>query len=202
MSAAGIVWYRQDLRLRDNPALSAACERGTPVIPLYIWSPEEEGGWPPGAAARWWLHQSLRSLDASLRERGLRLIIRRGPTLEALRTVIRTTGATAVYWNRRYEPAARACSAQIKEVLRGEGIDARSFNAALLAEPTELSSQGGRPYQVYTPFLRNLLRSIHPAVPLGVPQQWKPPPQWPHRRRTWESAHCPRALRSRRWRVR
>ena len=60
---ATIVWFRQDLRLRDNSALHAAVQRGGAVIPVYIWSPDEEGDWPPGAASRWWLHQSLRALD-------------------------------------------------------------------------------------------------------------------------------------------
>ena len=63
-----LVWFRLDLRLTDNPALSAAVRRGGPVIPVYIWAPEEEGAWPPGAASRWWLHHSLAALDAGLRE--------------------------------------------------------------------------------------------------------------------------------------
>ena len=78
MTPVTIVWFRQDLRLRDNPALDAAVKRGA-VVPVYIWSPEEEGDWPPGAASRWWLHQSLQALDASLRERGSQLILAEGP---------------------------------------------------------------------------------------------------------------------------
>jgi len=79
-----VLWFRQDLRLSDNPALTAALERGSPVIPVFIWAPEEEGAWPPGAASRWWLHGSLASLSAELEKRGSRLIIRRGPTAAAL----------------------------------------------------------------------------------------------------------------------
>ena len=103
-ASGSLLWFRQDLRLADNPALLAAVRRGGPVIPVFIWSPEEEGRWQPGAASRWWLHQSLAQLDASLRQRGSRLIIRRGPTLEAIRELLDHSGATAVYWNRRYEP--------------------------------------------------------------------------------------------------
>ena len=86
MSDAGgsLLWFRQDLRLADNPALLAAVRHGGPVIPVFIWSPDEEGRWQPGAASRWWLHQSLAQLDVSLRQRGSRLIIRRGPALEAI----------------------------------------------------------------------------------------------------------------------
>jgi len=65
MCAATLVWFRLDLRLADNPALAAAAARGGRVLPIFIWAPEEEGDWPPGAASRWWLHQSLRSLAAA-----------------------------------------------------------------------------------------------------------------------------------------
>jgi deoxyribodipyrimidine photo-lyase len=59
-----IVWFRQDLRLDDNPALQAALAHGEAVIPVYIWDPENDGEWPPGAASRCWLHSSLRNLEA------------------------------------------------------------------------------------------------------------------------------------------
>src|SRR5690242_1958797 len=132
-----LVWFRQDLRLQDNPALHAATKRDGAVIPVYIWSPEDEGDWPPGAALRWWLHQSLRALDDSLRKRGSRLILAQGRTTKALTALVEKTNATAVYWNRRYEPAARACSDAVERALtserapRAEGgssIDIKSFN--------------------------------------------------------------------------
>src|SRR5436190_7437209 len=103
-----LVWFRLDLRLADNPALAAALERGGSVVPVFIHAPDEEAPWSPGAASNWWLHQSLQSLDASLRKLGSQLILRRGPTLATLQALIRETGATAVFWNRRYEPAAIA----------------------------------------------------------------------------------------------
>ena len=83
-AAAAIVWLRQDLRLADNPALHAACRRGGPVVPVFIWAPEEEGAWPPGGASRWWLHQSLAQLAAEFRAAGTELIIRRGASLAEL----------------------------------------------------------------------------------------------------------------------
>src|SRR5947209_6658925 len=100
-----IVWFRQDLRLDDNPALSSACQRSKHIIPLFIWAPEEETPWQPGAASRWWLHQSLTSLNAALRRHRSALLIQRGPTLKTLLDVARVSGAEAIYWNRRYEPA-------------------------------------------------------------------------------------------------
>ena len=108
LGGATIVWFRQDLRLEDNPALSSAVARGGPVIPVYIWAPEEEGKWAPGAASRWWLHRSLSALDAALRSLGSRLLLRRGASLAILEELALESGASAVHWNRRYEPAAVA----------------------------------------------------------------------------------------------
>jgi len=56
MPARGtIIWFRQDLRLHDNPALAAGIRRAGWILPLYILSEEEEGDWPSGGASRWWL---------------------------------------------------------------------------------------------------------------------------------------------------
>ncbi|HEY0707720.1 MAG TPA: deoxyribodipyrimidine photo-lyase, partial [Polyangia bacterium] len=97
------MWFRQDLRLADHPALAAAMARG-PVVPVFIWSPEELGDAAPGAASRWWLHQSLRALDHALRSLGSRLILRRGPFAATLRALADETGADAVTWTRLCEP--------------------------------------------------------------------------------------------------
>jgi len=179
MGAGTLLWLRQDLRLRDNTALRAAAARGLPVIPVYIWSPEEEGGWAPGAASRWWLHQSLQSLESDIKRNGLRLILRVGPALDALCALIAETGADAVYWGRRYEPAAQAVSHEIRQTLRQRGIDARGFNNSLLAEPSEFLNQAGKSYQVYTPFLRAMLKSIDPPAPEAIPRALKAPRHWP-----------------------
>ena len=103
-----ILWFRHDLRLQDNPALSAAVARGGPIIPVFILDRAGEGSWPPGAAACWWLHHSLASLDGGLRAHKSRLVLMRGDRLDALRTLVRETAAGAVYWNRRPEPVATA----------------------------------------------------------------------------------------------
>jgi len=154
-----IVWFRLDLRLADNPALINAARRGD-VVPVFIWAPDEEGDWPPGAASRWWLHQSLRALDASLRERGSRLIVRRGPSLDALRKLVRETGADAVFWNRRYEPALRERDAKVQQALIAGGLRVETFNSALLFEPWEIKTKSGGPYRVFTPFYRACLHSV------------------------------------------
>jgi deoxyribodipyrimidine photo-lyase len=173
-----LVWFRQDLRLRDNPALHAASKRIGPLIPLYIWSPEDEGDWPPGAASRWWLHHSLQSLDNTLRERGSRLLIARGPAATVLERVAAETSATAVYWNRRYEPAARECTANVERALHNRRIETKSFNSALLVEPQDLLNGNGEPYRVYTPYMRRLLHDLTPPKPLPAPAQLNAPKDW------------------------
>jgi deoxyribodipyrimidine photo-lyase len=174
-----LVWFRQDLRLRDNPALHAAAKRGGPIIPVYVWSPEDDGDWPPGRASQWWLHHSLRALDEGLRERGSRLILASGHAKAVLGALATHTKATAVYCNRRYEPAARACTAEVEQTLRKQNTAFETFNSTLLAEPDDIRNQSGKPYRVYTPYLRRLLRELHPAKPLPAPAKLPAPKSWP-----------------------
>ena len=174
-----IVWLRHDLRLADNPALSEACRPGDPVLPVFLWDPEGEGEWPLGGASRWWLHHSLASLDEALRAKGSRLLILRGPALETLRELARTTGARRVIWNRRYEPASIARDRQIKETLRAEGIEAESHNGSLLCEPWGVQNKSGGPFQVFTPFWKHSLSILNPGPPLPTPTRIPPPGRWP-----------------------
>ena len=179
MSGISIHWFRLDLRLTDNPALTAAAESGGAVVPVFIWSPEEDGAWPPGGASQWWLHQSLAALDGRLREIGSRLVIRRGPALETLVALAKEVSADAVFWNRRYEPASIARDAKLKESLRQSGLTAGSFNAALLHEPWTAQTLAGKPFQVFTPFWKHCLAKPDPAVPLAVPKKILAPVKWP-----------------------
>ena len=179
MQRPTLLWFRQDLRLADNPALLAAIARGAPIIPVFIHAPDEEADWTPGAAARWWQHRSLEALAESLQRCGTRLVLRHGPTLPCLRELITETNAAAVLWNRRYEPAVIARDRDLKRQLRAAGLEADSYNAALLAEPWEVQNQSGRPYQVFTPFWRHLLKQLQPAAPLPAPKVLAPPARWP-----------------------
>ena len=173
-----LVWFRQDLRLQDNPALQAALSRGGPVIPVFILDDAGEGRWPAGGASRWWLHQALASLDADLRARGSRLILARGASGEVLRELVRATGAGALFWNRRYEPAIIARDAALKTGFTAAGLEVKSSNAALLHEPHTIANKQGRPFQVFTPFWRHCLTLEVsaplrlPAGPLAAPASW------------------------------
>ena len=174
-----LLWFRHDLRLTDNPALLAAVSRGGPVIPVFIWSPEEEGRWQPGSAVRWWLHQSLGRLDASLHQHHSRLIIRRGPTLETMRELLDQSGATAVYWNRQYEPALISRDSSLKAALHKDGLIAESFNGSVLFEPWTVRKQNGQPYQVFSAFWKACLGQPEPAPPQNAPSHVATPRHWP-----------------------
>jgi len=154
-----LVWFRNDLRLADNPALQAALDEGYAPICIHIHAPDEEGGWAPGAASQAWRHRSLAALDRDLRQRGSRLRLFFGPTLQTLQTLLMACDAEAVFWNRRYEPAVERRDAAIKKTLRAQGTRADSFNGSLLFEPWELQTRQAGPYQVFTPFWRTALAS-------------------------------------------
>ncbi len=170
-----LIWFRRDLRLTDNPALIAALETYERVVPVYIHAPDEELPWAPGAASRWWLHHSLSALDADLRERGSSLQIVFGPTQTALRALLKAHDASAVYWNRLYEPAITARDTRIKQALLHEHIDARSFKAGVLFEPWEIRTGQDQPYRVFTPFWRKLRSSLQVRPPLPAPEKWVAP---------------------------
>ncbi|MDB5335109.1 MAG: deoxyribodipyrimidine photolyase [Planctomycetaceae bacterium] len=178
-SSASIVWFRRDLRVADQPALVAALARGKPVIPVFIWSPGEEGRWPEGAASRWWLHFSLLALDARLQSLGSRLIVRQGASLSELRKLVEETGALAIFWNRRYEPDAIRRETEVKAALKADGLLAESYNGSLLYEPWEIKSKSGGPYKVFTPFSKACLVHAEPERPLATPTRVAAPAAWP-----------------------
>jgi len=149
-----IVWFRQDLRLDDNPALLAAAQSGRPVLPLYTLDDETPGKWAMGGASRWWLHHSLEALSASLRTCGLTLVLKSGPAAASLEAVIAASGADTVFWNRCYEPFAVTRDTAIKTALKARDIDVQSFNASLLCEPWTVKTKMGEPFKVFTPFWR------------------------------------------------
>ncbi|MFC4352698.1 cryptochrome/photolyase family protein [Fodinicurvata halophila] len=147
-----IVWFRQDLRLADNPALRTAVDRGGPVIPLFVLEDADAGHRAPGGAGRWWLHGALAALAEALKTHGAQLVLRRGPADRVLTDVVRESGAGAVFWNRCYEPWRIARDTRIKRQLQDDGIEVDSFNAALLFEPWTVATGSGTPFKVYTPF--------------------------------------------------
>ncbi|WP_439514461.1 cryptochrome/photolyase family protein [Oceanibaculum nanhaiense] len=165
-----LLWFRQDLRLADNPALCAAMASGQPVLPVYILDDETPGAWRTGGAARWWLHHSLAALSRDLDVLGLPLVLRRGDSRQVIADLVSETSAAAVYWNRCYEPFARKRDETIKAALKRDGIAARSFNSALLHEPWTVENKAGEPFRVYSAFWRACLAKDGPEAPLPAPE--------------------------------
>lgn len=149
-----VLLFRRDLRLSDNPALSAAVATGAPVVPLYVL--DEAEAFAPGGAQRWWLHGSLKALAGDVAARGGRLVLRRGDTAERVRALVVESGAQAVFWNRRYSPQHVEIDSALKCGLVAMGVRAESFSAALLREPWEMRTQNGSPFRVFSPFYKSL----------------------------------------------
>jgi deoxyribodipyrimidine photo-lyase len=169
-SSPVIVWFREDLRLADNPAFHAAQQSRQPLICVYIFDEESAGLRPLGGASRWWLHGALKTLDESLRKHGGALHILRGAADSLIEEFVAASRASAVFWNRRYGEAGRNVDAKIKSALKERGIAAESFNANLLAEPWTIVSKTNTPFKVFTPFWRALRAKGEPDAPLAAPR--------------------------------
>ncbi|MCC5791895.1 MAG: deoxyribodipyrimidine photo-lyase [Legionellaceae bacterium] len=162
-SPSVIHWFRQDLRVTDNPALTAAAQCGH-VYPVYILDDENAGAHAMGAASRCWLHHSLHSLNASL---GGTLSVYHGNPLEVLLDLIARYKIEAVYWNRCYEPWRVNRDTLIKTSLTAQGINVHSSNGSLLWEPWTIQNREGKPYKVFTPYFRKgCMQAAAPRQPL------------------------------------
>jgi deoxyribodipyrimidine photo-lyase len=170
-----LLWFRRDLRLTDHPALAAAIATGRPVIPVFILGPEVAD---LGAAPKWRLGKGLEVFARSLPSLGSRLILRRGDPADVFTSLIAETGAVAVHWMRSYDPAQAARDEGLAEYLSSQGIAARSFKGALLAEPQQVATKTGGFYRVFTPFWRTLSQ-IGKGETLPKPTRIAAPKTWP-----------------------
>jgi deoxyribodipyrimidine photo-lyase len=166
--APTIVWFREDLRLSDNPALAAAARRGGPLVCVYVRDPKPVGR-RMGGAARWWLHGALAALEETLATHGGRLTILHGGEEASVVELAKACRASAVLWNRRYDEAGRRVDERVAAALAGEGIEAGSFNGHLLREPGEVTNRAGAPFSVFTAYWRAACQMNAPATPLPVP---------------------------------
>jgi len=171
MSDPVILWLRQDLRLRDQPALIAAAEAG-PVIPVYVLDEEGPGDWRIGGAQLWWLHHSLASLAQALDDKGSRLILRRGAAADVLRAVMEETGAAAIHALRHYEPWWRDA-----EDALGEALVLHDGNH--LTHLEALKTGSGQPFRIFSGFWKALQKLDDPEKPLPAPRKIDAPSRWP-----------------------
>ncbi len=173
MTASSILWLRRDLRLADQAALVAAAGEG-PVVPVYILDDETPKHRRMGAASRWWLYHSLKSLAEALEAKGSRLILRRGKSDDVLSELAGEVGATRVHALHHYEPwwlnAERAVAAKLDLVLH---------DGNYLAPAGSVTTGTGQPYKIFTPFWRALRDRLPPADPLPTPRKIDGPARWP-----------------------
>lgn len=167
--APTVMWFRDDLRVSDNPALTSAVERGAGVLAVYVLDEVSDGVRPVGAAAKWWLHHSLESLRRSLDDLGIPLALRRGGASEVVKALQAEVGAGAVMWNRRYGGAERHIDGDLMRELREQGCDVQSFAASLLFEPWKIRTGADTPFSVFTPFWRACRAAAEPRFPLPAP---------------------------------
>jgi deoxyribodipyrimidine photo-lyase len=165
-----LIWFRDDLRLADNPALSAAAESGAPIIALFVLDDESIELRPLGGASRWWLAQSLRALAAQLQRAGVPLILRRGRSHTVVTDVAREVEAARVHFNRRYGYPSEL-DRRIESSLRKDGVEVETFAASLMFEPNIVRSKTGTPLRVFTPFWKAALARGEPRQPLKVPNK-------------------------------
>ena len=171
----GIFWFRDDLRLDDNPALRLAAEESDRLVLVFVHEPDQIGYRSPGGAARWWLHQSLASLAGNLRSKGQRLVLAQGSGTDTLLRIARETAATAVYWNRRYGPAAEL-DKDTEQKLRSSGVPVKVRSCTLLFEPEAVLEGRDGPFKVYSAFWKSTLRRLRPRAPVPAPASLPPPP--------------------------
>lgn len=157
-----LVWFRQDLRLTDNPAFVEACRNHETVIPIYIFDEENS---VLGEAQAWWLHHSLQALKDSLTTQlGLTLILRKGNPLDIILDLVKTGEVEAIYWNRCYEPKSIERDKQIKATLQVSGVGVFSFNGSLFNEPWTICNKSGDFFKVFTPYWKTCRQRLtaHP----------------------------------------
>jgi len=177
--AGTIVWFRNDLRLDDQPALGFAVAAREPVVPVFCWHPKAAGRWAPGGASRWWLHRSLASLQTSLEKAGSRLLIREGDPAKELVAIAKETGASAVACNRRFEPWAVEEEARVEKACREAGLSFHRFLCNLMFDPFVIRTGSGVPYKVFTPFWKNCMAQEPPTQARAAPKEIASPARWP-----------------------
>ncbi len=171
MTQPSILWLRQDLRLHDQPALVAAAHEG-PVVPVYVLDDDAPGEWRIGGAQRWWLHHSLSTLDAALRAKHSRLILRRGDAVSILTTLMEETGASRIHAIRHYEPWWRDAEKKL-----GDRLELHDGNHLVRLE--DVTTGSGTPFKMFSSFWKALQSQLPPADPFPVPHTIPAPAHWP-----------------------
>ncbi len=188
-SRPSLVWFRDDLRTGDNPALAAAIAASRCTAAVYILETAPETLRKPGGAALWKLHGALEALAIDLAALNVPLILMRGDARRVVPDCMADVGADRVFWNRRYSPAAVAVDSAVKSDLRDRGAEVHSFNASLLIEPFAAKTKDGGYYKVFSPFCRAARAMDCDLAPLRAPKpaaSWPKPPTFGETLEEWE----------------
>ena len=149
-----LVWLRRDLRVHDNPALTAAHRAADRVVPVFVLDPRLlDAGRFPSANRAWFLLACLRELRGALRERGGQLFVRAGEPERVLPQLAREANAGAVYFASDVSPFAMARDKRIERALAGIA-EVRRTPGQFVADVNEPRTGDGRPFVVFSPFWR------------------------------------------------
>ncbi len=190
MSQPVIVWFRQDLRLNDNPAFAAAIQSNAPIIPVFV--DDTAYGRAAGTTSLWWRNTSLRALAGDLKTRGLTLIYRKGDGLALMRALVEETNAATVFWNRQYEKDTIARDTQLKSWLKENNRNGVGHVGNLFFDPWQIiNKNSGSHYKVFSPFWKACLQAGLPCDLSVPPAQLTAPEQWPKSQPLPEASAAP-----------
>lgn len=165
-----LVWFRRDLRLADHPALDAALRAHEHVVPVFCFDDRLLSGRHTSGPRTQFLIECLHDLDAGLRERGARLVVRRDRPEQALVELAQATGASEVYFSRDVTPFARSRGRSVHDALAAERITEHALPGLTVVDDiAAVRTRTGGPYTVFTPFYRTWL-DVPRRTPLSAPE--------------------------------
>jgi deoxyribodipyrimidine photo-lyase len=176
-ASSSLVWFHNDFRMADNPALRAAARRKNPLICLFVWNPDASGYAKPGAASRWWLHHSIQHLSTALKQAGNQLMIQVGHPVEVISEAVERFKVSHVFGNYACEPDAITAQQEIKNWLDEESYEGIFFHGNTLLDPAAVRTKSGKPYSVFTPFYHQVQSQLKRSSPLPAPQSLPPVPK-------------------------
>ena len=172
-----ICWFRDDLRLADNPALHAAAQTKMALVPVYIIN-DQPANWNRGSAGSCYLARSVRELSAALKRKSSKLTIRKGSAACELEKLCKCLPVAAVYCSQRFDPVGVAEEKQVKAILAKNKVDFKCFNSNLLCDPQLLMTIKGTPYRVFGAFYKKLQTCQRRPV-VEAPRKLRAPVSFP-----------------------
>ena len=173
-----LVWFRNDLRVADNPALHAASRQG-PVVACFIDSPDQWRRHDVGDRRITFVRASVAALRRELARLGVPLVVVQGSTFDEAPQIVEALvtehQAQAVHWNAEYPVNEARRDRAVADRLSKRGTRVETRHGSVLAPPGSVLKDDGGPYTVFTPFKRRFLRQIDVCAPLPVPDPQGPP---------------------------